>query len=78
YGLIPVGAAVALRPAIRALVPRLDPLVAVVGLIGVLIAALWLTNRYTHWEEWLQARFATRITYEVPSVILAQFAVCCA
>jgi molybdate transport system permease protein len=78
YALIPIVVGIGLRPAIRALVPRLDPLIGTVGAIGGLIAALWLTNAYTHWEEWLHARFATRITYEVPSVILAQFAVCCA
>lgn len=78
YGLIPVVAAVALRPAMRRLWPRVDPLVGFVGGIGVLILGLWLTNRFTHWEEGLQTRFATRITYEVPSVILAQFAVSCA
>ncbi|HVK07452.1 MAG TPA: ABC transporter permease subunit [Gemmataceae bacterium] len=78
YGLIPVVAAIAVRPAVRALVPRLDPLIGFVGTVGMLIVGLWLTNRYTGWEEALQARFGTEITYGIPSVILAQFAVCCA
>ena len=78
YAFIPVVVAFCLRPAVRALIPRLDPLIGFVITVGVLILALRLTNPYTHWEERLHARFATPITYGIPSVILAQFAVCCA
>lgn len=47
------------------------------------LAVWWLMNLYfvlltpagRAWEGWLQARFATTITYAVPSVILAQFSV---
>ncbi len=78
YVAIPIVGAILLRPAVTQFVPRGHWFTATVLLAGALIALLWLVNRATGWEDVLQTKFATRITYEVPSVILAQFAVSCA
>lgn len=75
---IPALAAGVAWPFLRMLPRRSDallylPVVAAVTAIGLRVTPLGA------WAEgWLQARFGTRITFQVPSVILAQFAVCCA
>jgi molybdate transport system permease protein len=46
---------------------------------GAAVFVLLRSTRLGGWiEEWTQAHLATRITYGVPSVILAQYAVACA
>ena len=67
-----------LSDVLRLPVPRVSPTVVVCVALAVLIAIVRLADSVTGWEAMLQSRFGTRITYEIPSVIIAQFAVCCA
>jgi molybdate transport system permease protein len=78
YVAIPLLAGVATWPLFRQLTRRRDAVLYWLSLLMLLVVALRLSGLGSAFEEHLQDRFGSRITFQVPSVILAQFAVSCA
>lgn len=79
FGILPLTVA-ALVGGIFFLIRPTGPAAAAGG--GVTLLAMWILMRFTflgaRTQGWFQEAFATGITYQVPSVILAQFAVAAA
>lgn len=78
YLVVPVVFAVSASPLLRVVVPRKRLLLLTVSLAICVALVLALSGIGSVTEKDLQARFGTRITFQIPSVILAQFAVSCA
>jgi len=78
YLVIPVVFAVSAAPLLRIIVPRKRLFFLTVPLAICIALVLALSGIGSMTERDLQARFGTRITFQIPSVILAQFAVSCA
>jgi molybdate transport system permease protein len=74
---IPALVALASWPFLRRL-RRADMLLYLPTIAALTAIILRVSGLGASIEEPLQARFGTRITFQVPSVIIAQFAVCCA
>jgi molybdate transport system permease protein len=77
YLAIPAVVAVAAGPVLRRF-RWADPVILLPVVAVLAAAALRLSGLGEVLGDRLQARFGTRITFQIPSVILAQFAVCCA
>jgi molybdate transport system permease protein len=77
YLVIPAIVTVAVWPLVGRI--RHPAAILLLPAVGLLVAGfLYLSGVGPKMEDSLQSRFGTRITFQVPSVILAQFAVSCA
>lgn len=77
FGIIPVLGSFLVWPLLRT-IPVRGRLIARLATPVLIAVGLWAANPQLQWREHLQARFGTEITFQVPAVILAQFAVSCA
>jgi molybdate transport system permease protein len=78
YLALPVVIAIGSWPLLRRLPSRAEGLVYLPVVAAIVAIVLRFSGLGATIEPRLQARFGTRITFEIPSVILAQFAVSCA
>jgi molybdate transport system permease protein len=78
YLVLPTVIAIASWFFLRRLPRRRDSLLYLVSIVMMAVVILRISGLGTFLEERLQSRFGTRITFEIPSIIVAQFAVSCA
>jgi molybdate transport system permease protein len=78
YVAIPILVCVAGWPLLRQLPRQRDARIYLASIGALTVVSLRISGLGSSLEEALQDRFGTRITFQIPSVILAMFAVSCA